>query len=229
MTDESVKDLTEAAEVEWLETWVEGPGDQRTRLLEPGTAAPEFDLFDEEGINRELASFWADGPALIMFWRHFGCGCGIDRASRLRVEYEDYVAAGLSPVIIGQGEPERAAAYKQKYEIPCTILCGPGFAAYDAYGLANFGIEQVLYDAPEEMWGHSMQVGIGFQAARRQMDRPLVDNPWSHQVSSSLRRAEPSPSATRTNSARTFPTPECSRQPQSCSRAFRSVALDQFT
>ena len=113
-----------------------------------------------------------------MFWRHFGCGCGLDRSSRLNDEYEDYLAAGINPVIIGQGEPERAAEYREKYGITCPILCDPEFAAYSAYGLANFGVEQILYDAPEETWDHSMEIGLDFQEARRAINRPLVDNPW---------------------------------------------------
>ena len=170
--------LTEAAEKEWLETWVAGPGEKRSKLLDPGTSAPEHELLDHTGISRRLSSFWSDGSALLMFWRHFGCGCGLDRSSRLIEEYADYLAAGINPVIIGQGEPERAAAYREKYGIPCPILCDPEFSAYSAYGLANFGVEQVLYDAPEETWCHSMEIGVDFQEARRAMSRPLVDNPW---------------------------------------------------
>ena len=170
--------LTEAAEKEWLETWVAGPGEKRSKLLYPGTSAPEHELLDHTGISRRLSSFWSDGSALLMFWRHFGCGCGLDRSSRLIEEYADYLAAGINPVIIGQGEPERAAAYREKYGIPCPILCDPEFSAYSAYGLANFGVEQVLYDAPEETWCHSMEIGVDFQEARRAMSRPLVDNPW---------------------------------------------------
>ena len=170
--------LTEAAEKEWLETWVAGPGEKRSKLLDPGTSAPEHELLDHAGTSRRLSSFWSDGPALLMFWRHFGCGCGLDRSSRLNEEYADYLAAGISPVIIGQGEPERAAAYREKYGIPCPILCDPEFSAYSAYGLADFGVEQVLYDAPEETWCHSMEIGVDFQEARRAMSRPLVDNPW---------------------------------------------------
>lgn len=170
--------LTEAAEKEWLETFVAGPGDKRSKLLDTGTSAPDLGLLDHTGASHRLSSFWSDGPALLMFWRHFGCGCGIDRSSRLNDEYTDYRAAGINPVIIGQGEPERAAAYREKYGITCTILCDPEFAAYSAYGLAHFGVEQVLYDAPEEMWCHSMEIGIGFQEDRRAMDRPLVDDPW---------------------------------------------------
>jgi len=175
---EATERLTEAAEKEWLETWVAGPGGKRSKLLDPGTSAPDLELLDHTGALRRLASFWSEGPALLMFWRHFGCGCGLDRASRLNDEYADYRAAGINLVIIGQGEPERAAEYREKYGITCPILCDPELAAYSTYGLANFGVEQVLYDAPEETWDHSMEIGLDFQEARRAINRPLVDNPW---------------------------------------------------
>ena len=175
---EATERLTEDAEKEWLETWVAGPGNKRSKLLDPGTSAPDLELLDHTGVSRRLSSFWSAGPALLMFWRHFRCGCGLDRSSRLNDEYEDYLAAGINPVIIGQGEPERAAEYREKYGITCPILCDPEFAAYSAYGLANFGVEQILYDAPEETWDHSMEIGLDFQEARRAINRPLVDNPW---------------------------------------------------
>ena len=92
--------------------------------------------------------------------------------------FADYQAAGINPVIIGQGEPERAAAYKEEHNIECTILCDPDFTVYSAFGLSNFGIEQLLYDAPKETWCHSKEIGLEFQEARRAMNRPLVDNPW---------------------------------------------------
>ena len=175
---EATERLTEDAEKEWLETWVAGPGNKRSKLLDPGTSAPDLELLDHTGASRRLSSFWSEGPALLMFWRHFGCGCGLERASRLKDEYADYQAAGINLVIIGQGEPERAAEYREKYGITCPILCDPEFAAYSAYGLANFGVEQILYDAPEETWDHSMEIGLDFQEARRAINRPLVDNPW---------------------------------------------------
>jgi len=170
--------LTEAAEKEWLETWMAGPGDKRSKPLDIGTSAPDLELLDHTGTSRRLSSFWSDGPALFMFWRHFGCGCGLDRASRLKDEYADYQAARINPVIIGQGEPERAAAYKEKYDISNPILCDPEFTAYSAFGLSDFGVEQILYDAPEETWCHSKEIGIDFQKDRRAINRPLVDNPW---------------------------------------------------
>ena len=174
----SIDRLVEDAEKKWLEIWVAGPGDARSKPLDPGTSAPDLELLDHTGTPCRLASFWSDGPALLMFWRHFGCGCGLDRASRLSEEYEAYLAAGINPVIIGQGEPARAAEYREKYDISCPILCDPDNTVYTAYGLANFGVEQVLYDAPEETWCHSKDIGLEFQEARRAIERPLVDNPW---------------------------------------------------
>ena len=76
---EATERLTEAAEKEWLETWVAGPGEKRSKLLDPGTSGPDLELLDHTGASRRLSSFWSDGPALLMFWRHFGCGCGLDR------------------------------------------------------------------------------------------------------------------------------------------------------
>ena len=174
----STERLVEDAEKEWLEIWVAGPGEERSKPLDRGTRAPDLELLDHTGSPRRLATFWSDGPALLMFWRHFGCGCGLDRASRLSEEYEDYLAAGINPVIIAQGEPARAAEYREKYNISCPILCDPDYTVYAAYGLANFGVEQVLYDAPEETWCHSKDIGLEFQEARRAIERPLVDNPW---------------------------------------------------
>ncbi len=172
------EDLVESAEAEWLEIWTAGPG-QGTRALAAGSPAPDMELLDHTGTATALSSFWEPGPALLMFWRHFGCGCGIDRAARLNEEIDSYTAAGLNPAIGGQGEPERAAAYREKYEIDIPVLCDPDRRAYQAYGLGDFSVEQVLYDAPEEMWDHSTEIGVDFQAARRQIGRPLVDSPWA--------------------------------------------------
>ncbi|MGH9198937.1 MAG: AhpC/TSA family protein, partial [Acidimicrobiia bacterium] len=79
--------------------------------------------------------YWRDRPALLMFWRHFGCGCGVARAERLRGEYQQLVGAWANVAVIGQGDPERAAWYKERYAVPCPILCDPDERIYRAYGL----------------------------------------------------------------------------------------------
>ena len=172
--------LTESAEARFLEKWTAGPQVTRWTSLpvQVGDAAPDVVLPDHTGDARRLSEFWSASPALIIFWRHFGCGCGLDRAQRLRDEYADYVADGLNVVIVGQGEPERAAAYRAAQELEPTILVDDNESAYRTYGLLDATVPQVLFDAPADMWGHDRATGEEFVRSRRAQARPVVDNPW---------------------------------------------------
>jgi peroxiredoxin len=170
--------LTVAAEQQWLASWTAGPTEGEGASLPSGTEAPDLALLDHLGQERTLSEFWADGPALLMFWRHFGCGCGVERAGRLIIEYEDHLAAGLTPVIVTQGEPVRAAAYRTEHGLPCPVLCDPDLTAYRAYGIGQWGVERVLYDAPAALWSHPNDLGVALQNDRREKGRPMVDDPW---------------------------------------------------
>jgi peroxiredoxin len=174
----SLARLTADAETEWLDRWAAGPTEGESSALPAGSPAPDLTILDDEGRVRRLSEFWAHGPALVMFWRHFGCGCGVERAARLRVEWPAYLAAGLTPVVVGQGEPQRAAAYRAEHGLPCRVLCDPDYRAYRAYGLRHWGVERVLFDAPEAYWEHPRRIGARFQAERRGDGRPPVDDPW---------------------------------------------------
>jgi peroxiredoxin len=174
----SVDDLTAAAEQEWLEKWTTGPTRGLGVLAAPGTAAPPTQLPDHTGNLVDLTKVWSQGPVLLMFWRHFGCTCGVERARRLAGELDDYEAAGLTPIIISQGEPERAAAYRATYDIDTPILCDPDHAAFTAFGVGQWSVEQVLFDAPREYWKHPRKLGVEFQDGRRDQGRPPVDDPW---------------------------------------------------
>lgn len=176
----TLESQTQLAEQEWLEQYQKGP----TRLrwtevpLQVGDIAPDFEMLDSSGASVHLCDFWREQPALILFWRQFGCGCGMDRAQRLKNEYPDYVSAGAKVVIVGQGEPERAGAYMIKYGIPCPILCDTDEVAYRKYGLLEGKPSQVLFDAPEEILNGELDAGKKLMQARREANRPLVDNPW---------------------------------------------------
>jgi peroxiredoxin len=131
--------LFAAAEQRWLGNWQNGPGRQRwdSVPLQVGDKAPDFELLDSTSRRRFLSEFWASRPALLIFWRHFGCGCGVGRAERLHDEYGQLIDAGANVAAIGQGEPERAAWYKEKFAVPCPIVCDPDERAYRAYGLVE--------------------------------------------------------------------------------------------
>jgi peroxiredoxin len=174
----SLEALTEAATQEWLEEWVAGPSEQ-TSLLFPGTAAPDFELLDDTGSTVHLSDFWQDGPALVMFWRHYGCGCGIDRAKGLTVEADAYAQAGLNPVIVGQGEPERSAQYKDRHNISYPILSDPNQDVYRAYGVGHFAFEQIFNgEGATDYFSHSRELGEQLLNSGRPPERTLVDSPW---------------------------------------------------
>jgi len=171
----------EAAENRWREAWKRGPTRLRWEVMpvQVGDHAPDLMLVDSiEGNQVQLSSVWADGPALILFWRHYGCGCGIARAERLRSEYASYSDAGATVVVIGQAEPARSAAYATKYSLPGLVLCDPELDAYDAYGLVEGKPSQILFDASDELLNCDYEAGLELAAQRREMGRPFVDNPW---------------------------------------------------
>lgn len=175
-----VEDQVRAAEEEFIELFVRGPADGRWEELPPqvGDPAPDLRLPDSTGAERALSELWSDGPALLVFWRHYGCGCGAERAERLRSELADYAAMGATVAVIGQGEPERSAAWAEKNGIDCPVLSDVDYRAYGAYGLKEAQISQVLFDAPEEFWNHPRELGEELAESRRKGGSPLVDNPW---------------------------------------------------
>lgn len=174
---------TDVAARDWLAHWAKGPTRERWTALPPqrGDLAPSLDLVDaHSGEPMALSSTWADRPALLLFWRHFGCSCGRDRAARLKAEHGGYAAAGARVVLIGQGEPERTLLYAEANAIPgdVVLLCDPDEHAYRAFGLLEGGPIEVLFDAPDDYLRCDADVGRRMADERRALGRPNVDNPW---------------------------------------------------
>ena len=180
MTNELDKQIL-AAENEWKEGWKRGPMRTRWTELPPqvGDQATDFSLLDFNGKTVKLRDYWHDKPALIVFWRHYGCSCGIDRAARLVDEYPDYVKAKANVIIIGQGEPERTKAYAQKYKLPqVPVLCDPYYEVYEGFGLVEGKPSQIVFDAPDEFLDRDKEAGMELAKSRKEDDRPMVDNSW---------------------------------------------------
>lgn len=172
--------LTEQAEAEFLDLFEAGPATVRWGELPPqvGDPAPDAELPDQDGESVRLSAFWRDRPALLVFWRHFGCGCGLERAERFVDEYEGYLDAGANVVVIGQGEPVRAGAYVDEHGIECPVLSDPERETYAAYGLVDFLPAQVLQGAPDALLDLEREAVEELAATRRDAGRPLVDSPW---------------------------------------------------
>ena len=176
---EELEELIREAETEWIERFVAGPKRLRWEELPPqiGDPAPDLKIQDSTDTWRQLREFWTEGPALLLFWRQFGCDCGIERAKLLAQEYNDYIEAGATVAIVGEGDPERAAEYATEYDIDCPILCDPAGTAHEAYGLLDFRPTQVLYDLPE-LLDRNRKTAERFAEQIREEGQPQVDNPW---------------------------------------------------
>lgn len=177
---ETIDTLVEQAENEWFEMFTAGPSNTRLEKLPPqvGDQAPDLELRHQDGDRVRLSEYWESSPALVLFWRHFGCGCGVERAERLAEEIEGYRNAGANVVLVGEGEPPRASAYADEHDIEPPILCDPGREAYHAYGLRDFVPSAVIHGASDELFEFDPEAAQSLAAERREQGRPLVDNPW---------------------------------------------------
>lgn len=100
-----LKQAIELGEEDFFRIWQNGPEVTRwdTLPVQVGNAAPDFALPDHTGTAVSLDGVLASGPAVVLFWRHFACGCGVEHAARLRDELDSYRATGASALIIGPG------------------------------------------------------------------------------------------------------------------------------
>jgi peroxiredoxin len=171
--------LQQAAEDRWISGWLAGPTRIRYESLPPqvGDPAPDVELPDISGATRRLSEFWADGPSLLIFLRHFGCSCLSERWGTLREDLEVFTEAGATVVAICQAEPERALAVATRRGYPFPMLCDPERRAYAAFGLLEGLPSQILHDyawKPNDMAAAERL----FLQTRRGTERAVVDSPW---------------------------------------------------
>lgn len=165
----------EAAEARWSANWAAGPSRRRWSELplQAGDAAPDLELDGTDGEPVRLMSLWRERPALLLFWRHWGCGCGTDRAERLRDEHPTLVEAGANVVVVGQGDPGRAGWYQEAFSLPCPVLVDADESAYKAFGLLEMS-PWILSGEPT-LDEAERRATITRHRAR---GRPVADNPF---------------------------------------------------
>ena len=118
-------------------------------------------VLDREGREIELASFWAKGPTLLVFLRHFGCLCLSAQMTELVPRLIDLDRLGLRTVFIGNGAPHQIKAFTEHFLLlnkPVQIVTDPSLASFRAAGLvrsrwATFG--------PKAVWDAIRALGRG--------------------------------------------------------------------
>ena len=125
---ESMDELQEAAEGRWVAGFLAGPTWTRYDSLpaQPGDAAPDLELPDTSGSRRRLSEFWAYNPALIIFMRHFGCSCLMERWEGLKDELDNYAEAGAtcSRDLPGGAGAGAGGGHPARIPIPAPVRSG---------------------------------------------------------------------------------------------------------
>jgi len=84
----------------------------------------------------------------------------------LRRDHEQFVAAGVAIVAIGQGTPAESAAFARDLGLPFPVLADPDRLGYAAYGLVEGSIGQLLGPA-------AMVAGVRATLRRTKSGRPV--------------------------------------------------------
>ena len=104
-------------------------------MLEPGTRAPEFSLPDQDGSEVSLSSLLSDGPLILYFYpADFTPGC-TKEACDIRDMHNSILSAGVRVVGVSPQAPESHTRFRDKYELPFTLLSDTDKQVIKAYGV----------------------------------------------------------------------------------------------
>jgi len=103
-------------------------------MLEKGTKAPEFTLFDKDGNAVSLSDFLGKKVVLYFYPKDNTPGC-TRQACAFAAAYEGFKAKNV--VVIGVSKDSTASHLKfaQKYNLPFILLSDPELQAIQAYGV----------------------------------------------------------------------------------------------
>ncbi|WP_223586678.1 thioredoxin-dependent thiol peroxidase [Microbacterium sp. OVT16B] len=120
-----------------------------TVRLEPGTAAPDFSLLDQDGEAVRLADLRGEKTVLYFYPAAMTPGC-TTQACDFRDSISSLQCAGYRVVGISRDTPEKLAEFRERDGLTFTLLSDPDHAVHTAYGVwgekMNYGkvIEGVI-------------------------------------------------------------------------------------
>lgn len=103
-------------------------------LLQPGTQAPEFTLQDENGEERKLSDYRGQPLVLFFYPKDDTPGCTTEVCS-FRDDYTAYQEAGVTILGISPDSVKSHTKFKNKFDLPFTLLADEGHRVCDAYGV----------------------------------------------------------------------------------------------
>ena len=116
---------------------------------------------DERGREVELATFWRETPAVIIFLRHFGCPCCSAQMTELSPRLDELDRLGLRTVLVGNGAPGFIDRFKERFGLfdkKVEIFTDPSLRSYRAAGLLR---SWWLSYGPRGLWDALLAIGKG--------------------------------------------------------------------
>ncbi len=117
-------------------------------MLKIGTKAPEFVLANDSGGETSLSELLRDGPLVLYFYpADFTPGCTREACS-IRDIHDDIQAVGLQVAGISPQDTESHERFRDKHELPFTLLSDPDKVAikmYDVDGPFGVGVRRATF------------------------------------------------------------------------------------
>ena len=102
-------------------------------MVEEGQPAPDFTLESDTGEQVTLSQFRGRPVVLYFYPKDDTPGCTA-QASGFRDDWEAYQERGAVVLGVSPDDVESHVAFKEKYDLPFTLLADPGHAVADLYG-----------------------------------------------------------------------------------------------
>ena len=109
--------------------------------LQVGITAPDFSLLDETGSPRQLSSYRGTPIVLYFYPKDDTPGCTTE-ACNFRDDYSEYQKRGVMILGISPDSFERHAKFKEKHNLPFTLLSDPGHKVCEMYGV--WGLKKLM-------------------------------------------------------------------------------------
>ncbi len=122
-------------------------------MLKGGERAPAFTLPDQDGGAVSLADLLGEGPLILYFYpADFTPGC-TKEACDIRDMHNAILGAGVRVVGVSPQDPETHTRFRDKYELPFTLLSDTDKTVARLYGVdgpLGIGVRRATYLIDEQ-------------------------------------------------------------------------------
>ncbi|MFQ5972665.1 MAG: AhpC/TSA family protein [Alphaproteobacteria bacterium] len=118
-------------------------------------------VWDEHGRQMELAAFWKERPAVVVFLRHFGCPCGSAQMAELTPRLGELHRLGMRTVLVGNGAPNFIDGFKERFGLfdkAVEVTTDPSLRSFRAAGLLR---SWWMSYGPRGLWDALLAIGKG--------------------------------------------------------------------